>query len=81
MKHFVIGFPKGTTLQGVVCTKHVIFDPELDFTILKVAFTFKLKVAFVYQFSIYLMLSSHQRRFDSALKRRAKRHQSVTKLD
>ena len=29
----------------------------------------------------YLMLSSHQRRFDGALKRRAKRHQSVTKLD
>ena len=28
-----------------------------------------------------LMLSSHQRRFDGALKRRAKRHQSVTKLD
>ena len=27
------------------------------------------------------MLSSHQRRFDGALKRRAKRHQSVTKLD
>ena len=25
--------------------------------------------------------SSHQRRFDGALKRRAKRHQSVTKLD
>ena len=28
-----------------------------------------------------LMLSLHQRRFDGALKRRAKRHQSVTKLD
>ena len=28
-----------------------------------------------------LMLSSHQRRFNGALKRRAKRHQSVTKLD
>ena len=28
-----------------------------------------------------IMLSSHQRRFDGALKRRAKRHQSVTKLD
>ena len=31
--------------------------------------------------NITLMLSSHQRRFDGALKRRAKRHQSVTKLD
>ena len=28
-----------------------------------------------------LMLSSHQRCFDGALKRRAKRHQSVIKLD
>ena len=28
-----------------------------------------------------VMLSSHQRRFDGALKRRAKRHQSVAKLD
>ena len=27
-----------------------------------------------------LMLSSHQRRFDGAFKRRAKRHQSITKL-
>ena len=31
-------------------------------------------------FCIILMLSSHQRRFDGALKRCAKRHQSVTKL-
>ena len=30
---------------------------------------------------LYLMLSSHQWRFDGALKRRAKRHQGVTKLD
>ena len=30
---------------------------------------------------LVLMLSSHQRRFDGALKRRAKRHQSVKKLD
>ena len=32
-------------------------------------------------FTECLMLSSHQRRFDGALKRRAKRHQSVTMLD
>ena len=32
-------------------------------------------------FCLFVMLSSHQRRFDGALKRRAKRHQSVTKLD
>ena len=40
------------------------------------------KFSYCYQPSNdFVMLSSHQRRFDGALKRRAKRHQSVTKLD
>ena len=70
---------------GAVCSRSTLFASILDSSVMLGNYLQQTTSAEDIFRCIFflgaLMLSSHQRRFDGALKRRAKRHQSVTKLD